>query len=97
MRDGHDCVVYDVSKGAVSELVSEGSAGSGSLEEFVGLLEKPRAVWMMVPAGYVQETVDQLADLLDADDVPFGVEGSGRRQLDEHADPPLPLPREAVA
>jgi 6-phosphogluconate dehydrogenase len=69
MRDGHDCVVYDVSKDAVAELEGEGSTGSGSLEEFVAALEKPRAVWMMVPAGYVQETVDELAGLLDADDV----------------------------
>ncbi len=69
MRDGHDCVVYDVSEDAVKELEGDGAAGSGSLEDFVGQLEVPRAVWMMVPAGYVQETVDQLAELLDEDDV----------------------------
>ncbi|MGI9557020.1 MAG: NAD(P)-binding domain-containing protein, partial [Solirubrobacterales bacterium] len=69
MRDGHDCVVYDVSADAVKELEGEGASGTGSLEDFVQALEVPRAVWMMVPAGYVQETVDKLQDLLDSDDV----------------------------
>jgi len=69
MRDGHRCVVYDVNADAVAELVSEGATGATTLEEFVGALELPRAVWIMVPAGYVQGTVDELADLLDRDDV----------------------------
>jgi 6-phosphogluconate dehydrogenase len=69
MNDGHDCVVYDVSKDAVSELEGDGATGSGSLKEFVEKLDTPRAIWMMVPAGYVQDTVDQLAELLEADDV----------------------------
>ncbi len=69
MNDGHDCVVYDVSKDAVSELEGDGATGSGSLKDFVEKLETPRAIWMMVPAGYVQETVDQLAELMEADDV----------------------------
>lgn len=69
MNDGHDCVVYDVSKNAVSELEGDGATGSGSLKEFVEKLDTPRAIWMMVPAGYVQDTVDQLAELLEADDV----------------------------
>ena len=43
MRDGHDCVVYDVSADVVSELAGEGATGSGSLEEFVSKLDKPRA------------------------------------------------------
>jgi 6-phosphogluconate dehydrogenase len=69
MKDGHECVVYDVAKDAVSELEGEGAKGASSLEEFVGMLDAPRAAWMMVPAGYVQQTVDQLAELMDADDV----------------------------
>ena len=69
MNDGHDCVVYDVSKDAVSELEGDGATGSGSLKDFVEKLETPRAIWMMVPAGYVQDTVDQLAELMEADDV----------------------------
>ena len=69
MNDGHDCVVYDVSKDAVSELEGDGATGSRSLKDFVEKLETPRAIWMMVPAGYVQDTVDQLAELMEADDV----------------------------
>ncbi len=69
MRDGHRCVVYDVNSDAVDELVSEGATGAHNLKDFVAALEVPRAVWIMVPAGYVQETVDELAGRLDADDV----------------------------
>ncbi|MGO9958023.1 MAG: phosphogluconate dehydrogenase (NAD(+)-dependent, decarboxylating) [Solirubrobacteraceae bacterium] len=69
MRDGHRCVVYDVSAGAVAALAGEGATGAGSLAEFVAKLDKPRAIWVMVPAGYVQDTVDQLADLLEEGDM----------------------------
>ena len=68
MRDGHDCVVYDVSADAVSELAGEGARGADSLEDFVAKLEAPRHAWIMVPAGYVQDTVDQLAGLMDSGD-----------------------------
>jgi 6-phosphogluconate dehydrogenase len=67
-RDGHSCVVYDVDPDAVAALVAEGATGAATLDEFVAALTPPRAVWIMVPAGYVQSTVDQLADLLQADD-----------------------------
>ena len=67
--DGHRCVVYDVDADEVAELVAEGAVGAATLEVFVQALERPRSVWVMVPAGYVQSTVDQLADLLDADDI----------------------------
>lgn len=69
MRDGHRCVVYDLDADAVDALAAEGATGAHGLEEFVGALEVPRAVWIMVPAGFVQATVDQLVGLLDADDV----------------------------
>ncbi len=69
MRDGHSCVVYDVNADAVSGLAAEGATATSSLEEFVAKLETPRAIWAMVPAGYVQETVDKLADLCDAGDM----------------------------
>ena len=69
MRDGHRCVVYDVNAQAVDELAAEGATGATTLEELVAALEKPRAAWIMVPAGFVQSTVDDLAKLLDADDV----------------------------
>jgi 6-phosphogluconate dehydrogenase len=69
MRANHECVVYDVGPDAVKQLAGEGAVGSESLEDFVSKLEKPRAVWLMVPAGVVDQTLDQLVPLLDADDV----------------------------
>ncbi len=69
MRDGHECVVYDVNADAVKELEGEGAAGSTALEEFVNKLNKPRAMWIMVPAGYVEDTLDKLMGLLDPDDI----------------------------
>jgi 6-phosphogluconate dehydrogenase len=68
-REGHDCVVYDVSPDAVAALEGEGATGSGSLEEFVRSLEKPRVAWVMIPAAIVGKIVDQLAGLMDAGDI----------------------------
>ena len=64
MADGHDGGVFDVSADAVAELAGEGATGAESLDDLVAKLEPPRAAWIMVPAGYVQETVDRLAGLL---------------------------------
>jgi 6-phosphogluconate dehydrogenase len=69
MRDGHECVVYDVSPEAVKQLEGEGAQGASSLDEFVGKLTQPRAMWIMVPAAIVQTTLDELTGLLDADDI----------------------------
>lgn len=69
MRDGHTCVVYDRNKNAVGELEEEGAVGAGSLGDLVTKLEPPRAAWLMLPAAVVQPTLDQLAELLDPDDV----------------------------
>jgi 6-phosphogluconate dehydrogenase len=69
MRDGHDCVVYDVSPDAVQEYAGEGATGAGSLEDFVNKLERPRAVWLMVPAAIVDDQLAKLVPLLDEDDV----------------------------
>ncbi|HLN16926.1 MAG TPA: decarboxylating 6-phosphogluconate dehydrogenase [Acidimicrobiales bacterium] len=69
MRDGHHCVVYDVNADAVKALEGEGAVGATKLEDFVAALERPRAVWIMVPAAIVQSTLDQLGGLLDEDDV----------------------------
>jgi 6-phosphogluconate dehydrogenase len=68
MRDGHDCVVYDLDADAVAELAGEGATPADSLEDLVGKLEAPRNAWIMVPAGYVQGTVDELAGLMDSGD-----------------------------
>ncbi|MGI8714210.1 MAG: phosphogluconate dehydrogenase (NAD(+)-dependent, decarboxylating) [Solirubrobacteraceae bacterium] len=69
LRDGHRCVVYDVSADAVKQLEGEGAEGATTLEEFVSKLETPRAMWIMVPAGIVQGTLDQLTGMLDAGDI----------------------------
>ena len=51
MRGGHECAVFDLSPQNVSALASEGATGSSSMEDFVKKLRKPRAAWVMVPAG----------------------------------------------
>jgi 6-phosphogluconate dehydrogenase len=68
MRDGHSCVVYDVNDVAVKELAGEGAAGADSLADFVAKLDKPRNIWLMLPAAIVDSMLDQLVPLLDADD-----------------------------
>ena len=68
MKDGHDCVVYDVSADAVEELAGEGAAGANSLDDFVSKLTKPRAAWLMVPAAVVDKTLAALVPLLERDD-----------------------------
>jgi len=68
MRDGHECVVYDVSADAIEQLAGEGATPAASLAELVEKLAPPRAAWIMVPAGYVRETLDGLAGLMDSGD-----------------------------
>jgi len=69
MQDGHRAVVYDVSANAVSALMSEGADGSTDLAEFVQKIERPRNVWIMVPAGKITESViGDLAALLEPGD-----------------------------
>src|ERR1700733_1623856 len=70
MRHGHSTVVYDKDANAVAAIAKEGAAGSGTLEEFVGKLEKPRTAWVMLPAGHITETtIETLAKLMEAGDV----------------------------
>ncbi len=65
MRDGHQCVVYDVNQAAVKALVDEGAVGAGSMEDFVSQLTPPRAAWVMVPAGEITDsTIFELARLM---------------------------------
>src|SRR6266536_1082959 len=58
MRDGHECVVYDVNPETVAQLVKEGATGSDSLEDFVAKLSTPRVAWVMVTAEINGKTVD---------------------------------------
>jgi 6-phosphogluconate dehydrogenase len=69
MRDGHRCVAYDVNADAVATLAADGATGATTLAEFVDALETPRAIWIMVPAGIVQSTLDDLVPLLDEGDI----------------------------
>jgi 6-phosphogluconate dehydrogenase len=69
MRDGHRCVAYDVNADAVKGLAAEGATGADSLADFVAKLDKPRNIWIMVPAGIVEQTLTQLRPLLEHDDV----------------------------
>src|SRR4029078_4798163 len=69
MRDGHRVVAYDRNPDVVKSLAGEGAAGAESLADFVAKLDKPRAVWIMVRAGVVKPTLEQLGPLLEADDI----------------------------
>src|SRR5690349_14972209 len=69
IRSGHQCVVYDRSPQTVKELAKDQAAGAGSLQDLVKKLAKPRAVWMMVPAGVVDQTIAELAPLLEQGDI----------------------------
>jgi 6-phosphogluconate dehydrogenase len=69
MRDGHRCVVYDRNPDAVKALEAEGAVGAESLADFAGKLELPRSIWIMVPAGVVEDTLTDLRPLLTADDI----------------------------
>src|SRR5215203_3257246 len=69
MQDGHECVVYDHNDPKVKELADLGATGSSSLADFASKLRKPRAAWIMVPASATGQTVMQLADEFEADDI----------------------------
>jgi 6-phosphogluconate dehydrogenase len=66
---GHECVAYDVDPTAVASSAAGGAQGTGTLEAFVAALEPPRLIWIMVPAAYVDGTIDALLPLVQAGDV----------------------------
>ncbi len=69
IRGGHECIVYDRAPAAVAALRAEGAVGTASLDEFVGRLARPRAVWIMVPAGVVDATLEELSGRLEPGDI----------------------------
>src|SRR5580692_11227753 len=69
IKDGHSCVVYDRSADAVNSLTKDKATGSSSLADFVKKLARPRAIWLMVPAGVVDQTIADLLPLLAPDDI----------------------------
>jgi 6-phosphogluconate dehydrogenase len=69
LRGGHECVVFDRSAKAVADLVAEKATGAANLRDLVEKLAKPRAVWLMVPAGVVDDTIAHVVPLLDKSDI----------------------------
>ena len=69
LKGGHDCVVFDMSPDAVNELTRERATGSSSLADLVKKLEKPRAVWLMVPAAVVDKSIADLLPSLEPGDI----------------------------
>ena len=68
MKAGHECVVYDVDPAAVAAMADEGAVFARDLGELVAKLTPPRNIWIMVPAAFVDPTIDNLSPLLSADD-----------------------------
>ena len=67
---GHECVVFDMSPKAVDDLAKQnGVDGASSMEDLIGKLAKPRAIWLMIPAGVVEETIAKIAPHLEAGDI----------------------------
>ena len=70
MRDGHECVVFDVDPATrAARSSARARAGAASLDEFVKALEPPRAAWVMIPAAITGKIVDQLAELMEPGDI----------------------------
>jgi 6-phosphogluconate dehydrogenase len=69
MKAGHECVVFDMSPKSVEELVKEKAVGSSSLKDFASKLTKPRAVWLMIPAAVVDQTIAGIVPYLEAGDI----------------------------
>jgi 6-phosphogluconate dehydrogenase len=68
-KAGHQCVVYDRSSDVVKQLAGEGATGSNSVDDFVDKLQKPRAIWLMVPAAIVDSMIAELVPKLAKDDI----------------------------
>jgi 6-phosphogluconate dehydrogenase len=69
LRNGQECVVYDVHASAADPLTGDGAIGTASLEDFVAKLKPPRAIWLMVPAAVVDETLEKLIGRLERGDI----------------------------
>ena len=69
MKAGHECVVFDMTPASVQALAKEGATGGSSLDDFIGKLKQPRAIWLMVPAAVVDDTLAKLLPKLQKDDI----------------------------
>src|SRR5215510_7565717 len=81
VRGGHQCVVYDANPAAAQALASEGAVAASSLDDFVGQLTPPRAVWLMVPAAVVDPMLGHLAARLRSEDIV--IDGGNSYYLDD--------------
>ncbi|MCC7418511.1 MAG: decarboxylating 6-phosphogluconate dehydrogenase [Acidobacteria bacterium] len=81
MRAGHECVVYDVNPEAAAPVAREGAVAVPSLDGLAAALKKPRAVWMMVPAAAVEQTVGDLARRMERGDII--VDGGNSHYIDD--------------
>jgi 6-phosphogluconate dehydrogenase len=81
MRGGIECVVYDRNTAAVDAMAGEGATGASSLQDFVAKLAKPRAVWLMVPAGVTEAVLHDVGQLLEPDDVV--IDGGNTHYVDD--------------
>src|SRR6516165_1824828 len=70
MRGGHECFVFDLNAESVKQMESEGAGAARTIEDLVEKMRKPRAVWVMVPAGDpTEKTIEELSNFMSADDV----------------------------
>ena len=69
LKNGQECVVFDRSPNVVNDLVKEKASGATSLADLVAKLDRPRAIWLMVPAAVVDETIGELSPLLEPGDI----------------------------
>ena len=69
LKGGHQCVVFNRTQKPVDDLVHEGATGSSSLADLAGKLQKPRCVWLMVPAAAVEQTIADLSQHLEPGDI----------------------------
>jgi 6-phosphogluconate dehydrogenase len=69
LKGGHECVVYDRSPQSIAELEKDKAVGASALADMVKKLNKPRAIWLMIPAAAVDETIAEIVPHLDKDDI----------------------------
>lgn len=81
MKNGHECVVFDLNADTVATLAGEGSLGARSIEDFAARLVKPRVIWLMVPAAVTDSMITTVAPLLDKDDII--IDGGNSYYLDD--------------
>lgn len=81
LRGGHECVVYDRNADAIRTLAGEGATGADSQDDFIAKLNRPRAIWLMIPAAFVDATIKELAPQLDGDDIV--IDGGNSHYIDD--------------